>query len=44
MAVVLPPSTAYDKVAPHQKRIQLFPAGLLVIPLAAADDTEPGRS
>src|SRR6185295_5423279 len=30
------------QVAPHQKRIQLFPAGLLVIPLAAADDAESG--
>src|SRR5215203_358528 len=31
------------QVAPHQKRIQLFPAaGLFVIPLAAADDVEAG--
>src|SRR5437764_7611120 len=30
------------QVAPHQKRIQLFPARLLVIPLAPADDAESG--
>src|SRR5438094_572902 len=30
------------QVSPHQKRVQLFPAGLLVIPLAAANDAESG--
>ena len=30
------------QVAPHQKGIQLFPAGLLVIPFAAADDGKAG--
>src|ERR1700674_4107354 len=30
------------QVAPHQKRIQLFAAGLLVIALAAPDDAKSG--
>src|SRR5260370_19740159 len=30
------------QVAPHQKRIQLLPAGLLVIALAAANDAKSG--
>src|SRR5258708_4543212 len=30
------------QVAPHQKRVQMFPAGLLVITFAAADDAESG--
>src|ERR1700754_4359609 len=30
------------QVSPHQKRVQLFPAALLVITLAAANDAESG--
>src|ERR1700754_474185 len=30
------------QVSPHQKRVQLFPAGLLVVALAMANDTESG--
>ena len=38
----LPPSRILRQVAPHQKRVQLFPAGLLVIAFAAADDGKSG--
>src|SRR5882757_7594810 len=30
------------QVSPHQKRVQMFPAGLLVIAFAAADHAESG--
>src|SRR5580693_5635240 len=44
LATIAPSATARGsrQVAPHQKGIQRFPAGLSVIAFAAADDGKPG--